>query len=72
MKNYQRNFYYKKIFIGGCLFGVVCGNIVLPLSLLSEDKNKIIDIPSEFSGVYVVGISSSPMVVSIPLISNFS
>lgn len=74
--DYQ-NFNYKNIFLGACLGGVICTNVISPIIVLDdeEEEKKIIKIPSEFSGLYLTNTSSGSSYVSaiaFPIIPSFS
>jgi len=53
------------------LAGVVYCKIVLPYISIDEEKERIIKIPTEFSGLYITDTFSTSA-ISFPLIPTFS
>ncbi|PIR71695.1 MAG: hypothetical protein COX89_01105 [Candidatus Nealsonbacteria bacterium CG_4_10_14_0_2_um_filter_37_10] len=64
-------FNYRSIFLCTCLAGVVYCKIVLPYISIDEEKERIIKIPTEFSGLYITDTFSTSA-ISFPLIPTFS
>lgn len=69
---YNRTNYYKKVFIYISFGGIVYVYAISPFICLTDESEKIIKIPLEFSASYIVDITSSPYTVSIPIIPSFN
>jgi len=69
---YNRSINYKKVFIYISFGGIIYVYAISPFIRPTDDSEKIIKIPSEFSASYIVDISSSPYAVSMPIIPSFN
>lgn len=69
--NCENIFNCKKIFIGATLSGIIYVNVILPLIQIDEEKERILKIPTEFSGLYLTNTSSSTSAISFPIIPTF-